>query len=380
MESIKKKDRDHLTWLSSHKGSSRKVYERAWNFWQRYLGDKNEEWIKANKDTEDWATHLIQYRRWLQTQRSKKHPERFLSDNSAKALTMAIRSYFKHIGIAVDLTKGQKEEIRQVSYKPEIDYPFKLRTKELLLQAVDNPIEEYIVSAGISFGLRINDFLKLTRGILEPLVNEDAEPPIALPPIPTQKRGVTAYPYIDKDALPAIRKLLKEMDKAGRTDPDEPMLLISTHKVNDLLQDLFNRAGIKTGTYQIRYHVLRKFLADQLAGICSSDKWKNFIGKSATSPYVSSEGKEIYKRVMSFTCINETRVGQKGIMISKEEHQLLMVLKQAMSMYDTMKAQVVRSGFDMEPSIAQYAEDVNSPLLDAVLLARAFREALKKEA
>ena len=90
------------------------------------------------------------------------------------------------------------------------------------------------------------------------------------------------------------------MDREGRKDSDEPMLKLQTenlgHEVNALLKDLFDEAQIPTGDYVVRFHILRKFLTDQLASVCVGDKWKHFVGKKTRSPYVSAEGREAYKK------------------------------------------------------------------------------------
>jgi hypothetical protein len=169
-------------------------------------------------------------------------------------------------------------------------------------------LEEYIVSVGISFGLRVGDFLRLTRGQLEPLL--DKEVPIQVPEIQTQKKGETAYPFIDGDAQKAIKQMLLQMDREGRTGNDELMLVFNDTKqrpdnaVNVILQDLAKKANIPLGNYRIRFHCLRKFLTDRLSSVCSGDKWRFFVGKSANgTPYVSSEGRDAYKAVLKYTQI-----------------------------------------------------------------------------
>jgi len=180
-----------------------------------------------------------------------------------------------------------------------------LKTKEALLR-VANTEEEYIISVGVSFGLRIGDFRTLTRGLLEPLLNKDV--PIQLPKIMTKKEGVPAYPFIDRDTKEAIRRLLREMDFKGKTKSSDRMLALSSRQINDMIKTLYEKAGVPIADYTVRFHILRKFLTDKLSNVCSGDKWKWFVGKKTPSPYVSSEGLEAYKKVMEFTYINGNRV------------------------------------------------------------------------
>ena len=304
--------RNHDSWLDTISQSSRRTYERAWGYFEEFLGDKNEDWVLKNKATEDWGSHLVDFHRWVKKQ-PKTRGTGTLSDNSARQISGAIRGYMVHVGLPLSLTQAQKDELTKVERMVYTDYVLDLKTKEDLLRKAE-PTEEYIVSAGISFGLRISDFVKITRGMLEPLI--DKEPPIQLPKIQTKKVGEAAFPIIDSDAQQAIKRLLAQMDYEGRTDPDDFMIeLVDRRKspenaVNTILQNLAEKAGLDLGNYRLRFHCLRKFLTDKLAGVCSQDKWKWFVGKrtDGASPYVSSEGREAYKLVMRFTQVNGNRV------------------------------------------------------------------------
>jgi len=244
-----------------------------------------------------------------------------------------VRGYLRHIGASLSLSKTQKRELIKVESRPNIDYPLNLRVKEQLIRVAD-PIENYIVCAGVSFGLRIGDFLKITRGMLEPLL--DNAVPIQLPETQTGKEGVPAYPFIDRDAYDAIKELLEVMDRDGRTDSDEPMLKLQTanlgHEANGILKDLFDRAQIPTGDYVVRFHILRKFLTDQLASVCVEDKWKHFVGKKTRSPYVSAEGREAYKKVMQFTCVNGNRLRGRDTRLDVVEQRLKTLQSQIASL------------------------------------------------
>ncbi len=319
MESKKLTERNHQSWLEGIGKSSRRTYERAWEYWKEFLGDKDENWVLEHKVNEDWASHLVDFHRWLKKQ-PKSRGRGTLSDNAVKQISGIIRGYMRHVGLPLPLTRAQKDELTKVEALVYKDYIIDLKTKEDLLRKAD-PLEEYIVSAGSSFGLRISDFMEIRRGQLEPLLNKEI--PIQLPKIQTKKKGEVAYPFIDGDAKQAIERLLKQMNKEGRTDPDEPMIKIVDKRespenaINRILQNLAEKAGISLGKYRIRFHCLRKFLTDKLAGVCAEDKWKWFVGKKTrgASTYVSSEGRESYKEVMKFTQVDGSRA--RGIIDNK---------------------------------------------------------------
>lgn len=318
VKSIKKEERNHDTWLANYQGHSLKQYRRAWGFWEKYVGDKNESWILANKDTEDWAKHLVNFHRWLK-QQPKERGSGILSDNTAKVMANGIRGYFKHIGITPGLNKVQKTEITNVESTPTMDWPFNLKTKERLLSLATEE-EEYVVSAGVSFGLRVGDFRRITRGMLEPLL--DREVPIQLPEIITKKERIKAYPFIDRDAYGAIKRLLEKMNREGRTDPSERMMPLTSRQINNILKKAFEKVGVNVAEYTIRFHILRKFLTNELANVCAGDKWKTFVGKKTNTPYVGPEGREAYKKVMEFTNVNGERIRESSAKIEQLERQV----------------------------------------------------------
>lgn len=336
MQSRKKEDCNHITWISQYKENERTLsqYNRAWRYLIKYMAnpserkavvdlenkeeekfkieldslfdsltEKYEKWIFTNKN-ENWGLHLLEFHGWLKEQ-PKKRGKGTLSDNSAKQITNIIRGYLRHIGIVVNLNKKQKRTIMKVESMPTKDYPLNLKVKGELLKVAD-PVEEYVLCAGVSFGLRVSDFVTLTRGQLEPLLNQEVPMPIG--EVMTKKEGVAAYPYIDREAKPAIQNLLILMNRQGRTKPSDTMIDFTTKhpdkEVNLILKGLFEKAQIPLGEFRVRFHILRKFLTDQLASVCTEDKWKHFVGKKSDSPYVQREGREAYRKVMDFTCVN----------------------------------------------------------------------------
>lgn len=352
MESIAKSTRNHETWLTNYKGNTLKKYVMAWDYWTAYLGSKNENWILENKESEDWAAHLVNFHRWLKTQ-PKKRGRGNLSDNTVRLIVSSLRAYLKHIGVAVSFAHVQQQEISKVENCPLLDYPLNLQVKEQLLR-VANPEEEYIISAGVSFGLRIGDFQLIRRGQLEPLLNQEL--PVQLPKIMTKKVGVPAYPFIDRDAKDAILRLLKEMDAQGRTKPNSRMLNLTQRQINEILKNLFLKANIPVGEYRVRFHILRKFLTDNLAKVCASDKWKHFVGKSATTPYVGAEGKESYAKVLPFTNINGKRLRNSSKEIEDKIKTLESVIQDQQIQNSKNKAMIeaLTEGLKEEQELVQF--------------------------
>lgn len=168
--------------------------------------------------------------------------------------------------------------------------------------SVADPVEEYIVSAGVSLGLDVEDFVMLTRGQLEPLLY--TEIPIQIRQIVT-KEEVPCYPFIDHDAHFAIQRLLAQMDGEGRTGPDQKMVPCKPREVNRKLKTLFKKAEIQIGTYSILFHILKRFLAEKLAKVSNSELLCNLIlGKTdvaARTVQLETSLRETYREVMRLT-------------------------------------------------------------------------------
>lgn len=319
----------------------------------------DEAFLLSHKEDEDWAAHLISLRRKLKKQG--------LSDNSCKSLTGALRGYFRHVGIQLELLRSQREELVEVGDEDVTkDYQFNLKAKEALLKVATDELDEYILTAGVSFGLRVGDFTGITRGLIEEALARGEDLPIQLSAVTTKKKKVPAYPFIDKDSLPAIKRLLKRMDSEGRTSPDEKMVTLSEGAVNDRLRGLFKAASVPTYGRRVRFHTLRKFLTDQLAGVCSTDKWKFFVGKATKEDYVQAEGKRAYSKVMDLTCVNGNKVKEGGRMISEEDYE-------ALQMFKAIRAGVRQGAFKAGPLTKEGKERI----LDTI--ARTIYEQMRKE-
>ena len=307
MKSKKMQERNYETWVSQipeTKPTQRAQRKRAYRYWLDFLKPHDEIWVLENLDSEDWAQHLCDFRDYLAKQPLQRG-EGFLSDNTTRTLANVIRGYLRHVRASLHFEPTQKQHMTKIEKQVRMDYPFNIRVKEKLI-SVSSPTEEWIVCGGVSFGLRIGDFLTITRGQLEPLINQ--EPPIPLGKIQTEKEGEPAYPYISGDAKQAIIRRVKEMDRLGKTDDSERMIDLNEQQTNETLQNLFKKAKIGLGEYSVHFHILRQFLTDNLSSVSSSDKWKRIVGKSSKSPYIKNEASEAYKRVMPLIDVNGDRL------------------------------------------------------------------------
>ena len=295
-------------WLNSYKANSRYTYQTNWKYFIEFAGmtgDQIKEDRKTDKDFK-WEKKTLEFKRWMIDAKKK-------AEYTATGAVGAVRSFFAFHRLELQFRRTESVRLTEAKRKYE-DYRFSRDDLKKMAEFSDLE-EEYVVVVGKSFGLRAGDFLKLTRGDLEPYI--DRPVPISIGEYSTQKESVPAYPFIDSDAQPVIKRMLEKMSREGRKDPSERMLKHkNTIQLTYVLKRVAERAGIKHGNKVIRFHCLRKFLTDRLSSHMSESKWKQIVGKKIDEKaYVSEDSLcTDYKRVMEETCFAKP--------ISEEEVEL----------------------------------------------------------
>ena len=84
-------------------------------------------------------------------------------------------------------------------------------------------------------------------------------------------------------------------------EKDKILRYRATIELSRVLKSVVIKAGIQTGGKQVRFHCLRKFLADHLSSFMSESKWKMILGKMVVeSAYISPDDlAKDYARAMS---------------------------------------------------------------------------------
>lgn len=288
-------DQATVEWLKAQKKSTQHTYRYGWKFFLEYTGMTGDEILAERKlDTEyRWEKKILTFKQWL--------IEQGKSSNTATTIAAVARGFFGFHRKDLKFRRTESMRLSESERKYE-DYHF---SREDLKKMCDfgDLTEKYVVIAGKSFGFRAGDFLRLTRGDLEPYL--DREVPISIGEMGTTKEKVKAYPFIDADALPIIKLKIEEMNRIGRTKPTDKMLVYKQERqLSRIIKRLAKKAGIDFGNKQIRFHCLRKFLADRLSAYMSESKWKQVIGKKISEKaYVSpDELRKDYARAMADIC------------------------------------------------------------------------------
>lgn len=332
-------DKATTEWLDAQKKTTKSTYKSSFKYFLEFTRQKygletgDQILADRQKDSEfKWEKIAFEYKDWL-------IKEKGFSEKTAVLGTASVRSFFAFHRIPLRFRRPESRRIREAKRRFE-DYRFSREDLKKMAEVADLT-EKYVLIVGKSFGLRAGDFLRLTRGDLEPYI--DREPPISIGAYPTEKEGVYAYPFIDSDAKPIIKLMLEKMDREGRKDPKERILRYKDEiQLSRILKRLAEKAGINTGNKRVRFHCLRKFLIDRLASVMSESKWKQIVGKVIPEiAYVSPDTlREDYARAMKETCFTETVSGEDLQLLVKKE--ALMMLAKLQGMKESEIRQIFR--------------------------------------
>ena len=252
-----------------------------------------------------WERKIFSLQRWL--------IQKGYSENYAVTVCGAVRGFFAYNHQSLNLTHQQRKRLSASCRSTSDYYLDKEDVKKMSMHA--NLRDNYILLVGKSLGLRASDFVSLTYGQFRGL-KLDNPSPIFIGKIGTKKKKVSAYPFLDSDAV----EIVKEILDANTDKPDDEFILLTKGKkqnnywrqmkVNNLsivLQRLAKKAKIAHGSKRIRFHCLRKYLCDRLSSVMSESKWKMIVGKKISeSAYISSNSlRNDYIRAMPSIAIND---------------------------------------------------------------------------
>jgi len=286
-------DKASIEWLKAQKESTQRIYRSLWKHFLEFTNLTGDQILASRKEDKEnlWEKRVIEF---------KERMSKEIAESSAKTASACVRGFFSFYRLDLKFRRAESAKLREAQRKYE-DYRFILEDLKKMFDVADL-IERYVLTLGKSFAMRAGDFLALTRGDLEPYLGRPV--PISIGEYVTQKEKVKAYPFIDTDALPVVKLMIEKMDRDGRTDPKEKILTYSHDiQLSRVLQRLADRAGVKYGTKNVRFHCLRKFLIDHLTDFMASEKWKQIVGKKISeSAYVSPDTlRDDYMRAMAET-------------------------------------------------------------------------------
>lgn len=293
-------DKASETWLASQKRTTYWAYKTHWKRFAEFTELSGDQILASRRNDRSfsWEAKVLEFKTWLMGEKWQ------LSSNSATSAAQAIRGFFAYYRMPLVFQRRETRKIGEHVRKTE-DYRFSLEDLRKMDEVADLQ-ERYVLRLGKSFGLRAGDFLRLSRGDVEPYI--ESEPPASIGSYHTQKEGVVAWPFLDTDAKPIVKLVLEKMTREGRTKQTDRLLEFKRElELSRVLRRIALRASINAGNKKIRFHCLRKFLCDHLSSHMSESKWKQICGKKISeSAYISpDELRKDYARAMAETCFSQ---------------------------------------------------------------------------
>lgn len=289
--------------LDSKKATTRQVYES--NFRKVLEFTKGESGQSMLEHSAEWSKKILAFQQWLKNQNIA----------SIEPMTGMLRGFFAFHDKALNLSTSTRRQLGNKGEREHEDYVFS-QSDIKKMSDIANLDEKYVVLCGASFGLRSEDFVKITYGklriALENAEKEQVGVPIPLGKMNTEKENVPAHPFISSDALPIIQNLLETHKEAK--DEDRVFTARKT-QLTEIVQRLFNRAGLDAHGQHVRFHKLGKgYLFDRLLAVASDSKAKQIVGDKVhgeIAPYVGTNSlREVYERAMPSIVVSNGVNGQ----------------------------------------------------------------------
>lgn len=312
--------------LDAQGKNTKKTYES--NFKRVIEFSKGESGAAMLKTVVSWSRRIMTFAQWMKTQG--------YSDSTVENTTGMLRGFFSYFAKGkqknLDLSRADRRKLGNKGEREHEDYSF-AQSDVKKMSDIGDLKEKYVLLCGVSFGLRSEDFAKITYGkyrlALESAQKEEISTPIPLGKIDTSKEHVLAYPLISSDALPIVTAMLESHKDAKDSD-----LVFTERKtqLTEILQNLFKKSGLDAHGQHVRFHSLRKYLFDRIVSVSSTTKANQIIGHKISgeiAPYIGQGSlREVYERAQPSIVISNGNgaVKAKVEALSTTTEQLIKML------------------------------------------------------
>jgi len=297
-----------IDWINSLGRSAQMYYPTCWEEFKDFVGMKGSDILNQRiadirlreDDTGHWRFEELA-KKFYKGLYLKRDPP--IPTNTDRMKLAIIQSFFSYHRMPLVFRRGEIEEAVAITKH----YEFSIKDLEAAKRH-GNAKERWIILGGKSLGQRVNDFLRIKRVDIEPLLSET--PPVPID-IVTTKKNLIAHPCLDQDALEAAKDLL-----ATRTDnnpymlasqnigDNEPMTDKAVAEAIKRVADIAHRAEPSVFRYrergeQLRFHNLRVFLNAGLQNAHVDEDLRDYIvGHKLTTTkkaYTSHQRVQAYK-------------------------------------------------------------------------------------
>jgi integrase len=297
----------------SSKGT-KKIYKMGLKKFFNWYGKTADQVLQERKDdlTQHPNEDLVTYRN--RASRYSKTIEQFHSYlldegykiNTAKSLTNGIRQLFRYYQMDIKVRNGSS---LNRTVKTQRNFPLTIEHVRKMYE-VANFRERVILSMATDLGLRISDFLRITKHDLPDL---SLEPPISFD-VMTEKEDVIAHGFLSQETVELLKKYVQTLPKdnpylfASSQNKPKP---ISRTQMSNLLRDLAQKAGLKINNGKsLTFHCFRKMLLsatiDSGIGLTAG---KKLVGKTipqSDDTYLTTvKLREKFIQLKNFLTINQ---------------------------------------------------------------------------
>ena len=294
--------------LNAQSPKTRNTYNTLLRHVKEFSGQSGSEMLRNRKQ---WEHKILEYKNWLE--------QKGYASYTISSACGCLRGFFQHYRKPLILTPQEKRKIGRRIRTTEDKL---LNQEELYKMFLCGSVKgRYVIGVGKCVGLRAEDFVKITYGLLRRL-DLNAEAPLFLGKLPTSKEAIYAYSFLDNDAISAIKDLLEQ--NKGR-DNKERVWKADEQNLSKILRRLARKAEIDFEGKTLRFHCLRKFCFDSLCRAMSEPKAKAIVGKAnVESAYLNPENLcEEYIKAMPYLKLGNGQAVRAKVTELEEENKKL---------------------------------------------------------
>ncbi|MCJ7632153.1 hypothetical protein MUP77_07130 [Candidatus Bathyarchaeota archaeon] len=287
-------DKAVVEWIASAKSKQTAAeYQNRWTIWLQYCkvkhmllsGTEQLEDMKkrrlSNDNTEKYLydNEVPNFFRWLKTEFKGTKTKKPLSENSALAVTTAVRSFFAYHRYTLEIKKDALPSSEKAT-QTYVDHQFDIYQLRAMFQQGDLR-ERTILACGKELWLRAGDFVGLSRDLVELTIkreqelaeNEHRDTDTVEFELMTEKEKEPCSCHLSKETIELLKDFLKTYPSTNAH-----LFALTEEALTDLLRRLADKSKI-TLSGRVRWHCMRKFGITLMHGKVTEPVMKYMVGK-----------------------------------------------------------------------------------------------------
>jgi len=287
-------DKAVVEWIASAKSKQTAAeYENRWTIWLQYCkvkhmllnGTEQLEDMKKRRLSNDntqkyfYDNEVPNFFRWLKTEFKGTKTKKPLSENSALAVTTAVRSFFAYHRYSLEIKKDALPSSEKAT-QTYVDHQFDIYQLRAMFQQGDLK-ERTILACGKDLWLRAGDFASLGHDLIELTIkreeelaeNEHRDTDTLEFELMTEKEKEPCSCHLSKETIELLKDYLKTYPSTNGH-----LFQLTEEALTDLLRRLADKSKI-TLSGRVRWHCMRKFGITLMHGKVTEPVMKYMCGK-----------------------------------------------------------------------------------------------------